>query len=211
MRTLTVISSVVFVAACTSGSTSIHTSNGDHGGGNDGGGASGSGDGSGTGAGSGSCGTPGAQLVFAAMLDGQSAPDLYLIGPNDAQPTRLTNTPGAELWPAWSPDHKYIAFVRDAQLFVLNVQTGGQRLVADHVGRTREISGAAWSPDGLRLAYPYPRDPFLVDLGADGVIDESYATTLHFVNADGTNDVAYNEPAESGQPPGIGTRGGPAG
>jgi hypothetical protein len=100
-----------------------------------------------------------------------------------------------------------VAFVRDAHLYVLDVDNGTERLVAQHVGRTREISGAAWSPDGTRLAYPYPRDPFLVDLGSDGILDESYDTTLHFVNADGTNDVAYDEPSDPSQPPGIGTLG----
>ena len=145
------------------------------------------------------------------MLDGQAATDLYVLKAHDAHATRLTNTPGAELWPAWSPDRKHIAFVRDAHLYVIDVDTGAERLVAEHVGRTREISGAAWSPDGTRLVYPYPRDPWLVDLGQpDGLVDESYDTTLHFVNADGTNDVAYNEPSDPSQPPGIGTLGEPA-
>ncbi|HTL33391.1 MAG TPA: hypothetical protein VL326_09710 [Kofleriaceae bacterium] len=144
-------------------------------------------------------------IVFAAALDGQSQPDLYAV--DGASITRLTTTAGAELYPAISPDRTEIAFVRDAHLYVLDVVVGVERKIAEQVGRRREISGAAWSPDGTRMVYPYPREAYPV--GEDG-LDESYDTTLHFVNADGTNDIAYNEPAESGQPPGIGTLGEPA-
>jgi dipeptidyl aminopeptidase/acylaminoacyl peptidase len=149
-------------------------------------------------------------IVFAGALDGQSEPDLYWVAEDGMRVVRLTTTAGAEQFPSWSPDHTRIAFVRDAQLYVLDVDSGVERLVAEHVGRTRALSGAAWSPDGARLVYPYPRDAYLVDLGSDGVIDESYDTTLHFVNADGTNDVAYNEPPEQSLPPGMGTLGEPA-
>lgn len=204
MRVFAAIISVVFVAACgVDGTTSAQNSNG-HG--------SGGGDGHGDGSGDGGmpCGTSDAPIVFAAALDGQEATDLYVVQAHGGPAIRLTNTPGAELWPAWSPDRMKVAFVRDAHLYVLDVNGGTELLVAEHVGRTQEISGAAWSPDGSRLVYPYPREPFLVDLGSDGVLDESYETTLHFVNADGTNDVAYNEPAESGLPPGVGTLAEPA-
>jgi len=93
---------------------------------------------------------------------------------------------------------------------VLEVDSLEARLVAPHVGRerpdsTHELSAAAWSPDGTRLLYPYQRMPFVVE-----GLDESYDTTLHFVNADGTSDVAYNEPPEDSQPPGAGSLGQPA-
>jgi WD40 repeat protein len=63
------------------------------------------------------------------------------------------------------------------------------------------VNAAAWSPDGQRLAYTYPRPPWIID--EDGVLyDQSYETTLHFVNADGTGDVAYLEPHPAQFPPG---------
>lgn len=198
MRVLAATLTVVCAAACADDATTvIQNSNGQ---GNDDQGEDG-----GT-----PCGTSDEQIVFSAILDGQASTDLYVIAAHGGPPTRLTNTPGDELWPAWSPDREHVAFVRDAHLYVLDVTSGTERLVAQNVGRTPEISGAAWSPDGTRLVYPYPRDPFPVDLGEDGILDESYDTTLHFVNADGTNDVAYNEPSDPSQPPGIGTLGQPA-
>lgn len=197
MRVLATTLSVVLATACADDGTTVVQNSNAH-------------DGDETEDSDNPCGPSDAPIVFAAMLDSQAATDLYVITAHGGPPTRLTSTPGAELWPAWSPDRSHVAFVRDAHLYVLDVDNGTERLVAQHVGRTREISGAAWSPDGTRLAYPYPRDPFPVDFGEDGIIDESYATTLHFVNADGTNDVAYDEPSDPSQPPGIGTLGQPA-
>ena len=214
MRVLVVTISGVFAAAaasaCIDGRTgSTQNNNNGHDGGGGGDGDGGTDGGGGGGDGGLPCATSAAPIVFAAMLHGQDATDLYMLGSGPAM--RLTATPGAELWPAWSPDRLHVAFVRDAQLYVLDIRSGAERLIAEHVGRRREISGAAWSPDGARLVYPYPRDPFLIERDpVEGVIDESYDTTLHFVNADGTNDVAYTEPPETGLPPGLGTLGEPA-
>jgi hypothetical protein len=143
-------------------------------------------------------------IVFAAVLDGQEASDVYVVE-NTAVPrvTRLTQTAGAELYPTISPDRKSIAFVRDFQLFVIDADGGNERRVAAKTGRERTITPAggspfvysttlgpaAWSPDGKRLAYLYPRNPWLVDKG-DEIVDSSGATTIHIVNADGTGDRA---------------------
>jgi Tol biopolymer transport system component len=210
MRVLVVTVSIIFAAACTDDRTAATQNSDGHGhDGGDGGGGGDHGDGGGGGDGGMPCGTSDAPIVFAAMLDGQAATDLYVLRGGPAM--RLTNTPGAELWPAWSPDRLEVAFVRDAQLYVLDVHSGSERLVAEHVGRRREVSGAAWSPDGTRLVYPYPRDAYIIERDpVEGPIDESYDTTLHFVNADGTNDAAYNEPLDPSLPPGIGTLGEPA-
>jgi Tol biopolymer transport system component len=133
-------------------------------------------------------------IVFSAALDGQSATDLYVL--DGATATRLTQTTGDELYPAISPDRTQIAFVRDFQLFVIDAAGRNERLVAAKTGRQRKIndfiyattlSPAAWSPDGTQLAYPYPREPFIIVDGSD-MIDESYGTTLHIVDLDGSND-----------------------
>jgi hypothetical protein len=127
-------------------------------------------------------------IVFAAVLDGQTNADLYVF---DGRITRLTESEGAELYPSISPDRTQIAFVRDFQLFIVDANGDNERRVAAKTGRIRNgqsfLGPAAWSPDGTQLAYPYPRDPFIVD--QDGImVDESGATTIHIVNADGSND-----------------------
>ncbi len=147
-------------------------------------------------------------ILFAAALGATSSTDLYTID-ESGHVERLTNTPEDELFPRWSPNRDRLAFVSNARLFVAGYDGTGVHLVADHVGRngrfpleasTQEVTAADWSPDGQRLVYSYPRKPVMVDFG-DEIVDESYATTLHFVNADGTGDVAWNEPSTGGTPP----------
>jgi Tol biopolymer transport system component len=72
---------------------------------------------------------------------------------------------------AWSPDGERIAFVRQAELYVINADGSGQRLLAN---ATETVDLPAWSPDGEKIAFPCPAAP-----GAVG-------TDLCVMNADGT-------------------------
>ncbi len=138
-------------------------------------------------------------IVFAAALDGQTQPDLYAVEPDGSSLMRLTNTAAAELYPSWSPDHTRIAFVRDFQLYTIDA-SGRNELRLAQTGKERTINGnvysttlgpAAWSPDGTQLAYPFPRPTNFIDGGNEGMpelVDQSYGTLIHLINADGTND-----------------------
>lgn len=144
-------------------------------------------------------------IVFAAALGGAPAPDLYTVHPDGTELTRLTQTEGGERFPRWSPDHSQVAYLAGTELYVANADGGGAHRVAARVGRAaRSVSAPAWSPDSNRLIYPYPREPWIVSDG-DETVDESYETTFHLVNADGTGDVPFAEPADSSAPPGLGT------
>src|SRR6185503_11951738 len=137
-------------------------------------------------------------IVFAAALDGQANTDLYVL--EGTTVTRLTQTAGAELYPAISPDRTQIAFVRDFQLFAIDASGADERLIAPKTGRERlgengqvrstTLGPAAWSPDGTQLAYPYPRDPYLVEVDPGVFLDENGGTTIHVIAADGTGDHA---------------------
>src|SRR5262245_739030 len=65
--------------------------------------------------------------------------DLYLRQPHRTQPRRLTNSPGGDDEPAWSPNGKRIAFTRtscgndpecDYEVFVADSDGGGRALTS---------------------------------------------------------------------------------
>lgn len=148
---------------------------------------------------------PGGGIVFAAMLGSDTETHLYVVQPDGSGLTRLA-TSGGEIFPSWSPDRQKLAYVRAAELWVSDAAGQGEVMVAPQVGRDGQyITPAAWSPDGMRLAYTFPRDRYVIE-----DTDESYETTLHYVNADGTGDVAFPEPTFGGAPPGIGSLSDPA-
>jgi Tol biopolymer transport system component/DNA-binding winged helix-turn-helix (wHTH) protein len=65
---------------------------------------------------------------------------------------RLTNHPGADYYPAWSPDGQYIGFYRDepraSGFYIVSALGGQERRITKE---EEEISGIAWLPDGRHL------------------------------------------------------------
>jgi tricorn protease len=83
--------------------------------------------------------------------------DLWLVGPHDNEPRRLTTTPGvAERSPTWSPDGKWIAYWSDesGEYELHRIQVHGtsksQQLTYLGPGLRRR---AHWSPDSKRIAF----------------------------------------------------------
>ena len=99
--------------------------------------------------------------------------------------TRLTNDPGKDFMPAWSPDGKTIAFVSDRDgalyIYLMDPDGGNQRRLTDN--DFVELA-PAWSPDGSQIAF---------FSGGD-------ATNIFVVESDGSGttnitnqDLGYNE------------------
>ncbi len=65
---------------------------------------------------------------------------------------RLTNHPGADYYPTWSPDGQYIAFYRvepgASGLYLVSALGGQERRITSEEGET---AGIAWLPDGRHL------------------------------------------------------------
>jgi WD40 repeat protein len=122
-------------------------------------------------------------LVPAARTGGPA--DLFLVSPDTGDARNLTRTDGAEeLYPAYSPDGRRVAFVaRDKdgsiEVFACDAADGGNRVA---VSRPPEGGGRtgcfapSWSPDGRRVAY------------ARGTPDNHFE--LHVAAADGSKDEA---------------------
>lgn len=68
--------------------------------------------------------------------------------------TRLTNSPGGDTSPAWSPDGSRIAFDSDRtgnfDIYVMNAEGTGTTRIA---GTSANDADPVWSPDGTRIAF----------------------------------------------------------
>jgi TolB protein len=116
----------------------------------------------------------GARLLFQSNLDGDN--DIYLINRDGSGLLNLTNNDREDLHPAWSPNGEEIAYTAAVgpsnwDIIIYNLQTSAQR----NLTRTDNVEegGAAWSPDGLSLAYYSNRngsfDLFISDVHGSAV------------------------------------------
>ena len=88
------------------------------------------------------------KIVFVSDRDGNS--EIYTCNADGSNITRLTNNPGDDDQPAWSPDGTRIAFIRNFNLFIMNADGSNvvQRTFSGGCG-----PGLTWSPDGTKIAY----------------------------------------------------------
>src|SRR5262249_37708316 len=87
-------------------------------------------------------------IAFAALGD------IYTM-PVGGKPVNLTKDAALDTDPAWSPDGTQLAYSSDKdsehlQLWIRDMKTGQSRRVT-HL--TTQPQGAAWSPDGKRIAF----------------------------------------------------------
>lgn len=95
-------------------------------------------------------------IAFTATAAGSIVSSIYAINPDGSGQIRLTNDAFGESDPAWSPDHRHIAYVSMAggfaDLFVMNADGSGQHRVRDGTD-VGNATFPTWSPDGREIAY----------------------------------------------------------
>jgi hypothetical protein len=100
------------------------------------------------------------QLVFASTRDGDF--DIYVMNDDGSGVVQLTNVPGQDSDPAWSPDGQRIAFASnrdgDFEIFVMNADGTGVTQVT-HTDATGQDRLPKWSPDGRFLVFHRPFEP----------------------------------------------------
>ena len=95
------------------------------------------------------------KIVFVSARDGNN--EIYTCNTNGSNITRLTNNPGNDDDPVWSPDGTRIAFISDRDghpgLYIMNADGSNVVQRTFSVNPDGGILGLTWSPDGTKIAY----------------------------------------------------------
>jgi Tol biopolymer transport system component len=110
------------------------------------------------------------RIAFVSDRDGD--PEIYVINADGSGVARLTNSPGGDYHPAWSPDGRRIAFYSErdgnAEIYAMNADGSGITRLTNHSADDYDPS---WSPDGTRIAFHthrYNQNPMVAVMNADG-------------------------------------------
>jgi len=144
------------------------------------------------------------KIVFVSARDGNN--EIYTSNTDGSNIIRLTNDPGYDDYPAWSPDGIRIAFTRNRNLFIMNAD--GSNVVQRTFSGS--CQGPTWSPDGTKIAYSDYADgysgiftvratggsPFLLQSYAGGYfMDPAWSpdgTKIAFALDENTYDYSYD-------------------
>lgn len=126
----------------------------------------------------------GNRLAFERKEDDNS--DVYVMNPDGTELTRLTDDPGWDGTPAWSPDGTQIAFASERLgspvIMLMNADGSDQRALTE---ATYASLMPVWSPDGAQIAFASTRSYEVQRQGGRQEVDGGFE--LWVMNADGSD------------------------
>lgn len=122
------------------------------------------------------------RIVFSSDRDGND--EIYVMYADGSHVIRLTNYPGYDSEPVWSPDGQKIAFVSDRsgrkEIYVMNAD--GTDVTRVTFG-TSDKGSPAWSPDGSRIVYVDSHNADFPDFDSE----------IHWISAQGGGPVQITD------------------
>jgi Tol biopolymer transport system component len=125
----------------------------------------------------------GTKIVFQSQRDNLRIPpsneryldnEIYVINADGSGLRRLTRNSANDLYPAWSPDGKTIAFAsgrdsgdRDFELYVMDADGSHQRRLTR--SRRNEERRSAWSPDGRKILFESGAEIYVMNANGTGI------------------------------------------
>ncbi|HEV3470650.1 MAG TPA: SBBP repeat-containing protein [Pyrinomonadaceae bacterium] len=109
------------------------------------------------------------KIAYVGYVGSPGGNEIYTMNADGSNKTRLTFDPADDLYPAWSPDGRQLAFSSNrgyTEIWVMNADGSNQfRLTYDE----SFAGNPAWSPDGTKIAYMSHKAPAgIYVINADG-------------------------------------------
>ena len=140
-------------------------------------------------------------VVFTSNRSGNY--EIYVLDPQTGLTAQLTNDPGNDIEPAWSPDGQFIAFASDRdgdyELFIMREDGSDLRQLTRNNAMDRQ---PRWQPNGLNLTFISDVngqwDVFMIS--ADGAIVRQLTNDMADERGPGGESLPI-QPGTGGQPP----------
>jgi len=118
---------------------------------------------------------PGNNGLIAFSKDGE----IFTMNADGSDQHNISNDPGFDYAPSWSPDGTKIAFTRGGEIYVMNADGSDQQRLTNNAADDGDPS---WSPDGTKIAYSSTR-PGLFS-----------GYKIYVMNADGSDQHSISPP-----------------